>query len=1456
MADELPTDWDKIRVEAGGGWAGGTGDWITSFGRSAVESIPELVGISPSDETVRWRAANPWTGFASEMAGMAVPYGGWMRAARGIKALEAMATGLRATEVGTAAGEAAWTARALEAPFMTAAKAEAVRLAPFEIGRVLASQAIGDQPLSDMAVGAGMNLALGAGLMGGIGKLGAMGKTAPPLRDIVPGLNEALPGQLVLRKLDELLPQMPDVAPRIPELELRVRGEEAPKGTQHVDPSVDPKGQLEKLFTPGAGDDGFRESKKLVTGGNSTKEFMQEEDWHEAVRAVGIEPKDAPRLMQFPRVVSFNPEKEIQLAASLGLDVSGPPSVPKGYVRFYHGGDDPTSGGSRWVTTDPEYAKNFRTAGTPKNVHYVDVPKGHPFEVSARAWDDLDAGTNAVGLYNHAEVPEEVAKKFKPLTAASYELTRTKEAAAFAERAVMNNLKRVGDGWMAAREGADGMYVMAKKIAGEMAGETSPKDQFRIDGKIGRKTAYRQFNTEEAAQKWMKENPQFKLTGSNWKKTAGGTLKQNASPDDKWVIFKTDQPGQFVKNSQAYMNTEVARNRWIVGANALEKYEKSEGLLGDILRLRSLFPREHYTDVAAAAGSPGNLSKYLTKVMPKALRNNEATQHGVNFIRTFVAPAEKQFTKAPRASWMMNQAKMVQEGVESFYQKMLQGEKSFKGSRAIFSKIVPVEGGARSVEAIWNDADKDGVLNELLRLHRQGIDVAGAQRMAADGVLQPRTVELASELRALRELEHKHLNAAEEINGATLSKLRPDDYGLPRVWEGDFQVAVRDEGGKLIGVGAGGSAKGAKANAEALAKQLGAETKRLHRTAESFHKNQDAAGLPKDIKMLLQDPGKMLQNRNIRGFKWDLTTPTVDEVLTEYKNAFSGRGRAMGTHIREATLAQDLAALTVEDPASAKIAVLRLNQMAGKESEFSRAQNKLVDRALGPIFGANNATKIVSAFNTGMAHLQLGAFKLSYPLQNLVGVVQTVAPELAFVLNSKNETLSSLYHTHSPAMGSRGSVGMISTLAPMKILGQAVKMAWKPSAGERALLERALNERVLDARVAEDFIGQNRKTLTGFKGALNSPKAFAEFGLALSEWMPVHSERFARVVSFNAGVKVAKDVLRLADDEAYLFAKRFVERTNYMYGASDRPLMFTTPIGSALGLFKTWQMNYIYTMAQYAHLGFDKGVWSPLMWQTLGTAALGGAAATPLYWAADGASHFFKDKSLIQYAYDDWQGQADGIMFGLPAALTGVSLSGLMTSPGASPVKDATQLFSIASWSRMKEAGGAVKAAMDNWQATGSHPASDPDVRNALIKAFAPVIIQRMMATDDEGTIRNIATGLPTAKGLSFYDRIAYQAGLQPVAIERQMAATDALYRDREKMKAATKAFGDALADAWRSGDSRGADVILQRMIAQGVDVSGAMRSAVGQGRNEQKTSAERLARPAALAEWTNVRGF
>lgn len=1357
MAEELKIDIAAALAQQEGRWTGNVLDFGAGMVRSAFESIPELVGITPSQETLKFRAANPVSGFVSEIAGTAVPYLGWLSGARKIKMLEGLATGLETAQVGTTAGKAAVAARAMEAPFGHAAKAETIRMLPFEVGRVALSQGIGDQSLSDMGFSAGLNLAFGAGIAGALGKVGSMGKVAPPLREI----DEAAPFQFRLRQMDELRaagdPIIADerFGTTMQDLERRALAEVAPKGTRYVDPRIDKNDELERLFEPGTWNRGYVEKKRPVTG-TSIDTFGREEDWHQVFQAAGVEPAVASRLMQYPRVLEVNPAREVAFAGELGIEPT-----------FEH----------------------------------------------------------------------------------------TLKAATKLEDVLTKRLSPVGDGWLMAREKDNGMFVLAKKVRGELGERVSEQ---KIRAQVGPK-AYKTFGTVEDLAAWQAANPDKQILRTSVFKTQP-QLSAKPTTDDAWLLFKTDRPGDFVKTSQEILNTMAARERWLVGSTALENASKSPGIAGDLVRTLNMFPVEKHTDAFLAA--KGNMPGLIERIIPGAMRNNAATQTAKEFLKHAFSPAWAQLKHSPLGSYALSMGRMIHEGADTWAQKIVRGELRLDGKGALFAKVVPVEGGPANYMDILEGLSKKGLLNEVMLVQKTGVPVEGLGAFAAAGKISPETASALREMRALRERVHAGLAQSEEIAGKKIrTELRDDDYGIPKLWDGDHLRLVREEGGAIAGVAAGNSAKAASKNAESLAQQLARETGGKHRAAEAFMRNQDRKGIPQDAWPLIENPGGKFQGKNLRGFRWDSTqVPTSGELLEAINGQMENISRKLATNIRDTALSRHVSMLMDEDFAAAKNLQKRFAQLSGETSSWEKAQNKLTDAALAPVLGADSASKIVRNTNAGQHHLQLGFGKLSYPVQNIVGSFQTVGPELAFVMNGADALVAQRYGMTMPAVGSQGVIGSITGLNQFKVMGEAIRMILRPNAEERAALEWAQNARVFTSRATEEFVGQKRTSLSNWKGALTSGKAFAEFVLELSDWLPAQSEKFARMLSFASGYRVFRDVKGIVDEDLLrLHAKTFTERTNYMYGAADRPLAFTTPLGSSMGLWKTWQMNYIHMMAEYANMtplsrGWKDGTWSPLLWQTSSTALLGGTAATPLYWLADGMSKFFADKSLVQFAYDEYKDQADAVLFGLPAALTGVSLSGLMTSPGANPVKDATQLFSLAAWTRMKEAGGAVHAAMDNWQATGQHPGTDPDVRNMLIKAFAPVGLARAMSIDEDGTVRNISTQLPSAKGLdSFHDKLLYTLGFNPTILERQSFAARELYESREKMKNATRAFGDALSDAWRVGDIRGADNILQRAMIMGVSIPSVLQSANTRQRGERETAAERLGSPAALQRMQNV---
>lgn len=132
---------------------------------------------------------------------------------------------------------------------------------------------------------------------------------------------------------------------------------------------------------------------------------------------MGMEPPTDPG-MTARLSAAINADSEVERlardAASRAVDrgEQSIPPVPQGYVRMYHGGSDPTSGGGRWVTPDPEYARNFRATSPEGNeVHYVDVPLDHPKLV--KSFDDT--GTDMTAPYVSFELDEANTRRMRPL---------------------------------------------------------------------------------------------------------------------------------------------------------------------------------------------------------------------------------------------------------------------------------------------------------------------------------------------------------------------------------------------------------------------------------------------------------------------------------------------------------------------------------------------------------------------------------------------------------------------------------------------------------------------------------------------------------------------------------------------------------------------------------------------------------------------------------------------------------------------------------------------------------------------------------------------------------------------------------------------------------------------------------------------------------------------------------
>lgn len=922
------------------------------------------------------------------------------------------------------------------------------------------------------------------------------------------------------------------------------------------------------------------------------------------------------------------------------------------------------------------------------------------------------------------------------------------------------------------------------------------------------------------------------------RKTKGAPGK--ADPGDSWVLFKTDQPGTFAKTPQKWIAAQTKIGAWNlkgeIAADGGDIYNSVAGFVKN-------FPLHNYK----ALSKPGVFERLLPKNIGKPM--NEFVGRIGEAAKEYIAPAVHQFKNSPRANWVWAAARAAYDAAESKAQTVLFGVQRAHPGKSIFAQAMrnkyDVEQSAAIKQILDPLSDKD--IEGLHHVWRNNIKPDQLDTVVGQGVITPAAAGAARQIDTvmtdLRTSLHKARGASSEDELPEAPSL-----GLFRTWQGDSRVPIRDEGGRVVAIASGVTRK----QALRVADEIAAENPTWV-IGDEFNIT-DLGSIPKDLAVHVRSPSFILERQNVRGFQWDKDTWNRQELMQALTASVQGQTKHQADLSVKHILQPHLDQLAQEDRVSHRLLVSRLNDLAGVQSAFSRVQNQIADTVLAPMLGTNSASKIVAFTNNAMWHLQLGGLKLSYPIINLMQFVQTVMPEVAYLMTAAPAQLAGRY-THFAAGGTRGPVGGMAILSPFAVMKDSVRAMRKPSADLSEAFARAQNERVIDPRLVEEYIGESATKVSDLKKALSSGGGFVGWVRALSEFLPAQSERMSRAHAFTSGYVFAKDYMKLEGENLYRFARQFTENTMYMYQASDRPRIFTTPAGSAFGLFKNWMANYISTMLEYTGEGLVRNNWTPLLWQTAGTAAVGGLAATPLALAAGAFTEAWSDKSLLQTAYDEFGESADGLMFGLPAALTGVSLYSQVSSPAANPVRDASMMFGVATLDRMTSLGKTVGAAFDHWQSTGEHPGRNPRVREQLIRTFAPVTLYRIFGAMEEQKIRSLSSGYPMQTNVSVMDRVLYSAGFNPTAYDREMAVANELFADRTKRRAAVAKLGEAWANAQQNGDSDQMRTILRQATVWGVDTSSVIKSGMARISKTKEETVDRNFKPEDIQAFGNVLG-
>jgi hypothetical protein len=996
-----------------------------------------------------------------------------------------------------------------------------------------------------------------------------------------------------------------------------------------------------------------------------------------------------------------------------------------------------------------------------------------------------------------------------------YVEVNSKAGAKFASKSIVNGLRKVSsDTWMA-READDGLFVMAVRKA------------------VGK--------------------PEVEKAGTNF------------GQGDKWLLFKTDKPELFAPMGSSWAAKVVQQNAWApeVGFADTE--------LGNSLKASTqLTTVRNFNDIKRV-GPTQWLAEMRKKLKVDTSPVGTSARLMYDFAKEHVAPSKFQFNQSPRANYIFTQAKNLTSYADSLAHGIMYGEQAPEDGKIVRMVFMGARGtnyfkGKMALEPLVDDLYKDPAdVAAFWRASNQAMSVDEVDNAIIKGDISPKAGAIYKQIVERNAETIDQVQKTQEAYGLQVTPAREGHLGLAHTWEGDARVPIVDADApeRLITLEGGKDSAAAKAKATKIIEEAKKEGKNW-KMGDPFTAAYDAemediiTGNPRyrinmtspDFRIAQGIRESLFRGRTysgersgLGGYIGEKAPWTKDEFKKLLFTGVQKQQRYMAEQNILYGLQKDMFKLGDEDPQLLRQVKQRIDDLMGRQGKSSKLINETFDKFAAPYLGANSATKIVGALNSFNYHGQLGMGNLMFPLLNATTFLQTTLPHAAFVMEAPREAIAK-YYSWLPMFGSDAKpVGGMGHISMPKLMTQSFKELFKPDQALLDGLSRGAREGVWAPRNVEEFVGENSKTIADLSAAHKG--GLFNWVKAVSSFLPEASERFSRSHSFAMGHILGRDFLNLQGDQLYRFAKDFTENTMFGYSTADRARIITGPLGSLFGLYKNWQMHYLGWMSEYTGQAMNGNI-KPLLYMMAGSGITGGAAAMPIYGAAQGINSLFSDDSLMKNIYETFgpagtsaEHISDGIYYGLPGFL-GLSLQSSASAPGANPVRDAAQLFSFAQYDRAKALGVAAGKAIDAYKTTGEHPVNSPAVRDAIIKALAPRSLVRGMQSVEDGFIRSMNTGNPIASATPM-QRFLYGLGFTPTAVDRQLKVSDELFRDQAKLKAAVSSYGQAWFEAQLAGDGDAMHNLLLKAMGDGVPLDSIMKSAVSRKAKRNEDQLDRL---------------
>jgi len=182
----------------------------------------------------------------------------------------------------------------------------------------------------------------------------------------------------------------------------------------------------------------------------------------------------------------------------------------------------------------------------------------------------------------------------------------------------------------------------------------------------------------------------------------------------------------------------------------------------------------------------------------------------------------------------------------------------------------------------------------------------------------------------------------------------------------------------------------------------------------------------------------------------------------------------------------------------------------------------------------------------------------------------------------------------------------------------------------------------------------------------------------------------------------------------------------------------------------------------------------------------------------------------------------------------GASLQGSAAAPFTDPIRDASMLMSFVQADRIRALGRAIGSAVDVWSQTGQHPISSSQVRDQFIKAVSPRSITRIAQVWNSEYIKSLTTTNDTVGPLTGAERLLFASGFNPTFVERNFRASREMWKKKSALRESVQTFGRLYFEAIDNKDWRGARIVLQQAMAQGVPIDSVVRSMMTRQRRSQ----------------------